>query len=468
MAAQKPRRAANFAQAAVYTFVFIAILGAVNFLGNRYNETYDATANKFYTLSDQTKRIADELDQTLTISYWDRPVNFPIAEELLERYAALSSNVNVVYEDMDKNRLRAEEEGVTTPGQIFISFGNRREEAGGLTEQEITGAMVRAVQGGDRMVCFTTGYGEADTTSAEPGGYSGALSLTESNNYKTQVVPLLPTAEIPGDCTILVVPGPKRDYLQPAVDAIKDYVETGGRVLFMLDPPLQIGSTPTDPNPDLVALLGTWGVTVHPDMVLDLSGVGRLFGMNEQLVVVTNFPRHPIVSQMGNLSVGIPLTRSLAAANAPDTEVESILESGEDAVVSTDLSSAEIEVDRESAGPKVLAVAGTYNTSPEAETGAAENQDEPLVTDNGHFVVIGSSRWASNNFLRFNGNSDLYLNMLNWLSSDESLIAIRPKDPEDRRLNMNASQISLLFYGSVVFLPLLMAIAGFSVWWRRR
>lgn len=467
MATQKPRRAANFAQAAVYTLVFLAILGAINFLGNRYNETYDATANKFYTLSDQTKRIADELDQPLTISYWDRPVNFPIAEELLTRYAALSSNINVVYEDIDKDALRAREEGVTAPGQMFVQVGNRREEAGGLTEQEITGAMVRAIQGGDRMVCFATGYGEADTTSAEPGGYSSALGITESNNYKTQVVPLLPTPVIPADCTILILAGPQRNYLQPAVDEIKTYVETGGRVLVMLDPPLQFGATPTDENPDLVALLGSWGVTVNKDMVFDLSGVGRLFGMNEQLVVVTKYPRHPIVAQMGNLSVGIPITRSLVATGGPDTEVESILESGQDSVVANDLSSAEIEVDPKTAGPQVLAVAGTYNTGPQTPTEDAK-QDEPLITDNGHFVVMGSSRWASNNFLRFNGNSDLYLNMLNWLSSDENLIAIRPKDPEDRRLNMNASQISLLFYGSVVFLPLLMAIAGFSVWWRRR
>ena len=48
-------------------------------------------------------------------------------------------------------------------------------------------------------------------------------------------------------------------------------------------------------------------------------------------------------------------------------------------------------------------------------------------------MVVGSSNWATNNILRFNGNRDLFLNMMNWLSSDEDLISIRPKDPEDRR-----------------------------------
>ena len=49
-------------------------------------------------------------------------------------------------------------------------------------------------------------------------------------------------------------------------------------------------------------------------------------------------------------------------------------------------------------------------------------------------MVVGSSNWIGNNILRFNGNRDLFLNMMNWLSSDEDLISIRPKEPEDRRL----------------------------------
>jgi ABC-type uncharacterized transport system involved in gliding motility auxiliary subunit len=60
------------------------------------------------------------------------------------------------------------------------------------------------------------------------------------------------------------------------------------------------------------------------------------------------------------------------------------------------------------------------------------------------------------------------MNMLNWLSSDEDLISIRPKEPEDRRLNMSRSQMQLVFYTSIIFLPLMAVMAGISVWWKRR
>ena len=96
----------------------------------------------------------------------------------------------------------------------------------------------------------------------------------------------------------------------------------------------------------------------------------------------------------------------------------------------------------------------------------------PLATGkengNGRFVVVGSSRWVTNGFLRFNGNRDLFLNMINWLSSDEDLISIRPKEPTDNRLNMTARQMSVVEYTSVFMIPLLIIAAGVGVWWRRR
>ena len=83
-------------------------------------------------------------------------------------------------------------------------------------------------------------------------------------------------------------------------------------------------------------------------------------------------------------------------------------------------------------------------------------------------MVVGSSSWVANSYLRIAGNRDLILNMMNWLSADEDLISIRPKEPEDRRLNMTRNQMTLVFYASVLAIPLLILAAGLSVWWRRR
>jgi ABC-type uncharacterized transport system involved in gliding motility auxiliary subunit len=86
----------------------------------------------------------------------------------------------------------------------------------------------------------------------------------------------------------------------------------------------------------------------------------------------------------------------------------------------------------------------------------------------GRFVVIGSSSWAANSFLKFNGNSDLALNVIDWLSSDEDLISIRPKQEEDRRITMTRAQLNFVRISSQFILPLLVVVSGIAVWWRRR
>jgi ABC-type uncharacterized transport system involved in gliding motility auxiliary subunit len=84
--------------------------------------------------------------------------------------------------------------------------------------------------------------------------------------------------------------------------------------------------------------------------------------------------------------------------------------------------------------------------------------------------VYGSSSWAANSILGIPplGNRDLALNTFNWLTSDEDLISIRPKEPEDRRLNISGNRMNLIFWWSVVLLPLSVVGAGLMVWWRRR
>jgi len=455
MATKKTQRAANFAQAAVYTLIIVAILGVLNFLAQRYNKSFDATANKKYTLSDQTAKVVKNIQGDLTITYWDRPNGFPNAEDLFNRYKGLSPKVTVEYQDVDKKRTEAIAAGVKNPlPNIFIKVGNKTELAKSLTEEEVTGAMVRALKGGDRTVCFTSGYGEASVTDTTGGeGFGNVKYLTEKNNYKTKVVPLIPKAEIPLDCTILVVGEPKRNYLQPAVDAIKTYVENGGRALIMLEPPLKF-KTEIDDNDGLVAVLDSWGVKMHKDLVLDLSGVGQLFGLGPELPIVTKYDDHAIVREMKDLPTGFPLVRSLEVAKGDKTTVSPLFSTTEDAVATEDLKNPQVNVKSAKPGARVLAAAGIYNTGKE--------------NGNGRFVVVGTSRWIGNGFLTFNGNRDLYMNMLNWLSSDEDLISIRPKDPEDRRLNMNPRQATMLFYGSVVVIPLAIIIAGVGVWWKRR
>jgi len=452
----KARQTKYTAYVTAYILVVLAILTAANWLANRHNKTWDSTANKRFSLSDQTIKVVRGLKKDAKIVYFDKTSEFTRARDLLDRYDNLSPSLVVEYIDPDKKPQAAKAQGVRSYGTIFVEANNKREEAKSLTEEEITGALIRALKEGTRTVCAVSGSDEHSLDDTERGGYSNLKDLLERNNYKTRTISLLEKPEVPSDCTVLLVGGPRFDYVQPAVDAIKTYVENGGRALFLLDPPLKLGRSEISDNAALTKLLESWGVTLNKDLVLDTSGIGRIFGLGPEVPLVISYESHPIVREMKEIATAFPIARSVEVKSTEKTSPEKLFSTSSNSFATSNLSSPSIEINpaRDKKGPLALAAAGTYNTGKEGSQG--------------RFVVVGSAGWVSNNILRFNGNRDLFLNMMNWLSSDEDLISIRPKEPEDRRLTMTARQMKLVFYTSVVLLPLMALIAGVGVWWRRR
>ena len=149
------------------------------------------------------------------------------------------------------------------------------------------------------------------------------------------------------------------------------------------------------------------------------------------------------------------LARSLDVKSAGKINPEKLLSTSANSVATMNLSSQEIKLgSTDKKGPFTLAAAGTYDTG---------DKNNP-----GRVIVVGSSGWIANGLIRFTGNRDLFLNMMNWLSADEDLISIRPKDPEDQRLSMNRNQMTLVFWFSVVAVPLSVVAAGIMTWWKRR
>jgi ABC-type uncharacterized transport system involved in gliding motility auxiliary subunit len=332
----------------------------------------------------------------------------------------------------------------------------KKEEAKSLTEEGITGAFIRDLKNNTRTVCFVTGSGEHRIDDSERGGYSRFKELLGKDDYEAKSIDLLQKAEIPADCTVLVVAGPNGDYQQPEVDAIKKFVEDGGRALFMLDPPLKIGRSEIADNDALTGLLASWGVTPQKDLILDMNPIGQLAGLGPQVALVTTYDSQPIVSEMKGTATGFPLSRSLDVKNEGKSTVQKLFSSSDSSLATSKLNSPDIDPSdpKNKKGPLTLAAAGSYNTGKE--------------NSQGRFVVFGSSSWAANSFLNFNGNRDLALNTMNWLSSDEDLISIRPKEQEDRRITMTQAQLSWVRITSQFILPLIVIVAGVSVWWKRR
>jgi ABC-type uncharacterized transport system involved in gliding motility auxiliary subunit len=434
----------------LYVLIVIGALGLANWLANRHNKSYDTTSNKRFTLSDQTSKVVGGLKQDVRVTYYDKTDNFARAKDLLDRYDSLSTKLRVDYVDPDKKPQLARSAGIRNYGTITVDAGTRHEEAKSLTEEEVTGALIRSLKGGDRTLCAISGSGEHALDDTGRDGYGNLKEALERSNYKTRSISLLEKAEVPKDCTVLLAGGPRFDYVPAIVTAIKTYVDSGGRVLFMLDAPVTAGKEPVAQNTALVAQLGEWGVTANNDLVLDTSGVGQIFGLSEVIPLVTSYESHAIVNPMKGVATCFPLSRTIDVKSGGKWTGEKLFSSSPNSYATTNLAAREIQINpaKDKKGPLTLAVASS----------GGQNR----------IVVVGSSSWVANSFFSFNGNRDLFLNMVNWLSSDEELISIRPKDPEDRRLSMSRSQMTMIFYTSVILMPLAVIAAGVSLWWKRR
>jgi ABC-type uncharacterized transport system involved in gliding motility auxiliary subunit len=123
----KARQTKYTAYLTAYLLVVLAILSAANWLANRHNKSYDSTATKRFSLSDQTVKVVKGLKAPAKISYYDRTSQFTSARDLLDRYDNLSTQLTVAYVDPDKKPQVAKSEGVRSYGTIYVEANGKKE-----------------------------------------------------------------------------------------------------------------------------------------------------------------------------------------------------------------------------------------------------------------------------------------------------------------------------------------------------
>ena len=463
----------------VSVLVFAGILVAVNYLSSRQNKRWDLTANQVYALSDQTVKILSSLDAPVKFTVFDEELSFDRYRDRLDEYAYHSSLVSAEYVDPIKNPVRANAAEVTSLGTILVEYKDRTERVMSSGEQELTNALIKAVTGAERKVYFTQGHGEKDPESSDRTGYTAVAQALGTDNYSVEAIVLAQQTTVPDDATVLVIAGPQTDFLEPEIDAVKAYVARGGKVLAMIDP-LQDPASPGQPN--LIAFLHEWGLQLGDDVVLDASGIGRLLGTDASVPVAANYPPHPITTNF-QLMTAFPLARSVTPVEGgvDGRFAQSIVETSAQSWAETNLQSltggdAPVELNTDQGdrqGPIALgaAVSAPASDPPEPAApaeGEGETPAEPPATPESRIVAIGDSEFASNSVLGVQGNRDFFMNTINWLAQQENLIAIRPKEPEDRRLTLTASDQSNLMMLSLFVIPGLVLATGVYNWYKRR
>jgi ABC-type uncharacterized transport system involved in gliding motility auxiliary subunit len=302
------RQARYGSLAAASVLVVLGILFAINYLSTKYNKRWDLTAARQFSLSDQSKKVLQDLKQPVRIRVFARSEDFQRFRDRLDEYTYHSKQVTTEYIDPEKRPGLAQQYGVTSLGTVVFEYAGRNEKVNSEAEQELTNGLIKVIQGRQPKVYFTQGHGEKDTTNADRAGYNAIGGALTSSNFVVEKLVLAQTTEVPADADVLVIAGPRTDFLGPEIDVLKAYLARGGKLLVMLDPVLK----PDQPQPvQLQALLKDWGIDAPNDIVLDVSGMGRLIGTDESVPVAASYPPHAITQEF-NLLTAYPLARSIS------------------------------------------------------------------------------------------------------------------------------------------------------------
>ncbi|HXW07977.1 MAG TPA: Gldg family protein [Vicinamibacterales bacterium] len=458
--------------AAASILVVLGILAAINYLAERHNKRWDLTAAKQFTLSEQTQKVVRALDKPVRVTVFARTEDFPRFRERLDEYQYLSSQLQIEYIDPEKRPALAERLKESSLGTVVLEYEGRVQRVTSEAEQDLTNGLIKVVQGTQHKVYFVQGHGERDTSGSDGPGYGAISRELGSDNFTTESLVLL-QQDVPADASVLVIAGPKSDLLPQEVDKLRGYLAKGGKLLALIDPPQSAGAAPLS---NLVGLLKEWSIDVGTNAVLD--PMSQLRNTDPSVpVAAPPYPSHPITNTF-RLLTAYPYARSVRPVDgATGSKVPtSFVQSGPNSWAESDLTllttrgEARPEFDKgDVQGPVSLAVALSAPvegaTPPPADQAAdAPGQNKPET----RIVVVGDSDFAANNSVGVIGNRDMFLNIVNWLAQQENLIAVRPRDPEDRRITLSAGQDRLIFWFTVLIIPGLILLAGVQTWWRRR
>lgn len=435
----------------VAVLAVILILGLANFLSSRYSTRWDLTKTGQFTLSDQTTKVISSLKDPVKITafYQAQDGRRSETEDLMKEYLIRSPKISIDYVDPDAQPALARQLGIRVGGTLVFESGGRRTEVTSVTEQQLTSALIKVNQTEKKKIYLTTGNGELEPASTDQTGMNLAKDQLERLNYSVETLNLLAAPTVPADAAAVVIPGPRKAMSDQARVALENFATAGGHLLILVDPQQESGLDP---------FFNKFGLKIGNGVVVDPQSS---FPGDLGVPIVQKYGFSPITRDLGQTV--FPLATGILKTDNPpaDLSIIPLAESTAGSWLEMNPQRAQFDEGTDIRGPIAIAM-----TVEKLASGTPGDTSKKL-----RMVVVGDSDFASNQFFNrpspFNG--DFFVNSVNWLAEEESLISISPKAPADAgRMVLTPIQQNLIVFSSVLFLPLAVLGAGATVWWQRR
>ncbi len=429
----------------ILLILVIAVLLEV--LSKRENPRFDLTPTQKHSLSPLTQKVVQALDRDTRVTVFYLRGDRKRYDDLLGLMAQENPLFSYQLFDLDRTPSLAQEYGISSYGAAVVEREGERFIILRTDQEEILNALLhlgRPVE----TIYFVSGHGERNPGDrAERTSYGLLRMGLETENYQVRILSLYRTSRVPEDAALVVVSGPREEFLPDELAALTAYLSAGGKAIFMIDPYTVQG---------LCRYLARFGFVLGDGAVVDIQA--RLAGGDPLMPAIPNFIEEIFPRELWQ-PVLMPVVRPVEAQegkarafafSSPDSWVQHSRER----IERGDLRYLAEEDKR---GPTPVAAV--------ASVGGPEGKG-------GKVVVLGDSDFVTNFYSRIPGNVDFFMNLVGWLLEREELVATgRSVDVPGagrQSLYLSQAQARMFFWTLVVLEPGLVFLVGTCVFFYRR
>ncbi len=433
-------------------FIMVIFLLAVNLFINKFDLKYDLTKEKLYTISEQTKKIIDGVNQKINIYVLASSQNTNLVmSKLLEQYN--TKNIKVEYKDPAKfpGFAKKFETGDPISDNSIIVSGEKNFkviDANDLAsydydyetfqtklksidvEPQVTNAIRYVLNESSPVIYYLIGHGELKFDDT----YKKQIALA---NYQIKDLDLITTNEIPSDCKILFITTAKRDWTSNEAAKIDKFLQGGGKAIFCID-------CIKDDFANMTKVIKNYGFEFAKAIVVENSGSN--FTDNNNLYLLPNYTDNEITHQLEEkkYKMFVPFCQSISIND--NENVKPLLISSDNSYGKTNFESNTIAKEKNDlSGPLNLAILSAKNKTKIIAVGSTS------VLDPAANSYIGGT------------NSEFIVRALNYLNGEDNNLYIPPKTHEAERIVFTQRQSLLISAACTIIIPCVIFVIGFII-----
>lgn len=457
----------------ILVLILFAIFIGINILVQKLDlQDIDVTKNKLFTLSESSINQAKSVNEELKI-YLIGFGEGNSLEDLVKQYT--KQNDKITYESIEDIQDRVDlksKYGITDETQVIILETKNKNKILTIddlytydyttytqidvTEEKLTNAIVDLTIANKPKIYFLTGHNEYGINTE----MTMLKAYLENEVNEIATLDLLVTNNVPDDTDLLVISSPQKDLLDTELEMIMNYINNGGKILWMNDPTFK-GET----LPNFEKLSGLFGAKFEDGIILEQdANKMALQSPNYIIPNITNTKATKDIATDGGIllinasKVKIEDDEKLDELNVTSEE---ILTTGDTALFrkdATNTSTSKISSDEQ----------GSFTIGAKLTKTIDDKEAVMYVLSNNFFVVDYPITVGSNETypIMFYNNKDYILNTIAELTNREDTISIR-KDTGIITYTATEAQDRIIKI-VITVIPALIIVIGIVIWFIRR